>query len=163
MILAAHTSRNIQRKAEDLLADNDYDNSLPVPTEKIAEQLGYKITLFVPDEALKEVSGIVDHERKVISLNSQETARRQRFTLAHEIGHIVLHKGQSFVDYRKTINDPTDEKEVEANLFAAELLMPVVPFLRYWIHYKADIPSMSVKFAVHQDAIARRAKELRIP
>ncbi len=162
MILTAERIRSIKREAEDLLGENDYDNELPVPTENIAEHLGYKITGFFPDEALKNVSGIVDHEQKVISLNRTESARRQRFTLAHEIGHIVLHKGQSFVDFRKMILDPTDEKEREANRFASELLMPAEPFLQYWIKFNGEISSMAVKFAVSQDAILHRSNELKI-
>src|SRR5207245_482886 len=57
---------------------------------------------------------------------------RQRFTIAHEIGHLLLHRGATFhVDEKSPIgfrNDrssmATDEKEIEANQFAAELLMP---------------------------------------
>lgn len=162
MNLTADRIRTIRRDAEDVLGQNAYDNSLPVPTEKIAERLGYKITRFFPHDSLKEVSGIVDHERKVISLNSEETARRQRFTLAHEIGHIVLHKGESFVDYRKAILDPSDPREREANRFASELLMPADPFFQYWIKFNGDVPRMAVKFAVHQEAIEHRAKELKI-
>lgn len=162
MNLTAERIRTIKREAEDLLGANDYDNGLPVPTEDIAENLGYKITGFFPDDALKDVSGIVDHEQKVISLNRTESARRQRFTLAHEIGHIVLHKGKSFVDFRKSIMDPADEKEREANRFASELLMPAEQFLQYWIRYNGDVASMAVKFAVSQEAILHRSNELKI-
>jgi Zn-dependent peptidase ImmA (M78 family) len=162
MTLTEERIRSIKEQAEALLRKNGYDNSLPVPTEDIAASLDYNITGFFPDAALEGVSGIVDHEHKVISLNRSESARRQRFTLAHEIGHVILHKGESFVDFRKTIMDPTDEREREANRFASELLMPAEPFLQYWIKFNGDISRMAVKFAVSQDAILHRSNELKI-
>lgn len=46
---------------------------------------------------------------------------RKRFTLAHELGHIVMHLRSE--DFDK----PEEEKEKEANLFAAEFLLPKIP------------------------------------
>jgi Zn-dependent peptidase ImmA (M78 family) len=68
----------------------------------------------------------------VIGVNSLDAPNRQRFTIAHEIGHLLLHKDERFhVDEKSVIglrNDrssmATDEREIEANQFAAELLMP---------------------------------------
>ncbi|MEU8631130.1 ImmA/IrrE family metallo-endopeptidase [Amycolatopsis sp. NPDC048633] len=47
-------------------------------------------------------------------LNSTLTPERQRFVLAHELGHIVMHEGEP----------PRDDAEREADSFAEELLMP---------------------------------------
>ena len=63
----------------------------------------------------------------VIFTNTCSRLAREIFTLAHEIGHIVLHMEgvASFVDDTITISGrSTDEKEQEANYFAACLLMP---------------------------------------
>lgn len=49
----------------------------------------------------------------LIVLNQEQPADRMRFTLAHELGHLVMHRGQ-----------PTKEMEEEANLFASAFLMP---------------------------------------
>jgi Zn-dependent peptidase ImmA (M78 family) len=49
----------------------------------------------------------------LIVLNQEQPADRMRFTLAHELGHLVMHRGQ-----------PTKEMEDEANLFASAFLMP---------------------------------------
>ena len=74
-----------------------------------------------------------DAERgTVIGVNSLHHSNRQRFTIAHECGHLRLHKGrQSYVDRSFRINrrdevssQATDAEEIEANRFAAELLMP---------------------------------------
>lgn len=63
----------------------------------------------------------------VIFTNSFSRLSREVFTLAHEIGHVILHleNTNSFIDDTVTINGKsTDEKEQEANYFAACLLMP---------------------------------------
>ena len=63
----------------------------------------------------------------VIFTNSSSRLSRELFTLAHEIGHSVLHlsSDHSFIDNRVTISGvSTDLYEQEANYFAACLLMP---------------------------------------
>ena len=63
----------------------------------------------------------------IIFINTSSRLSREIFTLAHEIGHIVLHLNgeQSFIDNHATIaGQSDDEKEKEANYFAACLLMP---------------------------------------
>jgi len=68
----------------------------------------------------------------VIGINSRHSPMRRRFSIAHEIGHLVLHDEESLhVDawtpfaYRTDkSSEGTDPREIEANQFAAELLMP---------------------------------------
>jgi Zn-dependent peptidase ImmA (M78 family) len=69
----------------------------------------------------------------VIGVNSHHPKTRQRFTIAHEVGHFCLHgheelrvdKGLFVIRNRDaTSSTGTDIEEIEANLFAAELLMP---------------------------------------
>jgi Zn-dependent peptidase ImmA (M78 family) len=97
----------------------------PVPVEKIAQSLGARITY----EAFKgNVSGMLYREsgQALIGVNSTHATTRQRFTLAHEIAHLRLHKGV-FIDTLGRVNwrdGNSDVEEVEANAFAAELLMP---------------------------------------
>jgi Zn-dependent peptidase ImmA (M78 family) len=68
-------------------------------------------------------------DHAVIGVNSTHAPTRQRFTLAHEIGHYVLHAGQpmfvdSFVTRVNWRNGESNLEETQANQFAAELLMP---------------------------------------
>jgi len=84
----------------------------------------------------EEVSGIlvVKDKRGVIAVNSAHHPHRQRFTIAHELGHYLLHREASsvFIDaatifFRdKHSAEGTRWQEIEANAFAAELLMPAV-------------------------------------
>jgi Zn-dependent peptidase ImmA (M78 family) len=64
------------------------------------------------------VSFITDEGYPVIVINSRFSNDRKRFTVAHELGHIIMHLSESFIfpDYRN--------KEDEANRFASEFLMP---------------------------------------
>lgn len=61
-------------------------------------------------------------------VNASDILPRQRFTAAHELGHAVLHRDQmeTFLpDHMiSEADEPTQQHEREANLFAAELLMP---------------------------------------
>lgn len=103
----------------------------PVPVEEIARQLGAGVAFenFGPD-----VSGVLIRDGRVvvIGVNSSHARTRQRFTIAHEIGHLRLHQGRPmFVDRAVRIDrrDGTasrgvDQEEIAANRFAAELLMP---------------------------------------
>ncbi len=70
----------------------------------------------------------------IIFTNSCSRLSREIFTLAHEIGHVILHleRDNSFIDNHITINGKsTDVNEQEANYFAACLLMPHDDILRF--------------------------------
>jgi len=73
-----------------------------------------------------------DSDQHVIGVNSAHPRPRQRFTIAHELGHRALHPGREIildvpvrVNFRdKTSSMATDAEEIEANAFAAATLMP---------------------------------------
>jgi Zn-dependent peptidase ImmA (M78 family) len=67
-----------------------------------------------------------DGERVVLWVNGREPRVRQRFTLAHELGHLrCRHHGTMPVETFVTLSGKaTDSREVQANAFAAELLAP---------------------------------------
>lgn len=99
----------------------------PIPVEQVARRLGAQVT-YEPFEG--DISGMLfrDQDRAVIGVNSRHAATRQRFTVAHEIGHLVMHKGQPvFIDRFVRLNmrdGQSTPDERQANAFAAELLMP---------------------------------------
>lgn len=117
----------IEKKAEGLLAKMGYE-AIPVPIKKIIKGLGIVIK---PDYLGDEISGLLITEkgRTIIGYNSIESTVRQRFTLAHELGHHILHnEDKLFVDkimYRKSFSSEKERaQEIEANAFAAAILMP---------------------------------------
>lgn len=66
----------------------------------------------------------------LIGVNESHSEARKRFTIAHEIGHLVMHADRSFhVDQQLWLRNEKssaadDACEIEANQFASELLMP---------------------------------------
>ena len=123
--------RKIEREVKKLLDDNGVAMP-PVPVDRIAESLGAIIS-FEPFEGKDDLSGILyrDGKNKIIGINSAHAQNRQRFSIAHEIGHLRLHSKELFVDKVVRVNFrdnksslATDKEEIEANTFAAGLLMP---------------------------------------
>lgn len=104
----------------------------PVPVEEIAALCNIQL---VRTAAEWSESGFLlrDAGRTIIGVNSRTSLRRQRFTIAHELGHWRLHEGKPLivdqsvmmVNKRNDISSQaTNSEEIEANQFAAELLMP---------------------------------------
>jgi hypothetical protein len=62
---------------------------------------------------------------RLVQVSIQFPQQSQRFTVAHEIGHFLLHTGQDhFCDREPHDNEDRAYYEIEADIFAAELLMP---------------------------------------
>jgi Zn-dependent peptidase ImmA (M78 family) len=104
---------------------------LPVAVDDLAEALGIVVVRRKFKDA--DFSGMLFRgEREVIGVNQKHHRVRQRFTIAHELGHHVLHPGRELildapvrVNFRdRTSSMATDREEIEANAFAAALLMP---------------------------------------
>lgn len=94
------------------------DIPVPVPVAEIAGTLGLQVKRSALDQGV--VGRLLWKEREIL-VNSAQSRRRQRFTIAHEIGHYALHSSveTSFCQVRAM-----GQEEREANYFAARLLMP---------------------------------------
>lgn len=107
-----------------------WDGNLPVRVDDIARRMGLQVIKRTSPEfqysgyfrdASDSVNGI-----PLIEFNGYDSFTRQRFTIAHELGHYVLRHGTSPRDYPTSFTrGTTDPREREANQFAAEILMPV--------------------------------------
>jgi Zn-dependent peptidase ImmA (M78 family) len=127
----------LRRRADELLVGLTHP---PVDPAAVAAGLGAEVRLF---DLEADVSGVLYREadRRVIVVNKRQSAVRQRFTIAHEIGHLVLHRGHAVhVDegFRINLRDPRaataeEVEEIEANAFAANLLMPAA-----WVRQDVD-------------------------
>jgi Zn-dependent peptidase ImmA (M78 family) len=120
--------REISNTVRDYLKKFGF-NSCPISVKDFAKKLG----IMIFEENLPEdISGILDLRTKpIIMINAGHYLNRKRFSTAHEIGHFILHQptGSIHVDkqtfYRNArSSEGLDEIEIEANNFAAELLMP---------------------------------------
>lgn len=126
----------------------------PVPIDVIAMQLG------VPVQATHSTwSGAVksDADRARIWVRATDPRVRRRFTIAHELGHLLLHpEGQEFRDETFSGNP----RETEANRFAAQLLMPdwmLEPLLK---NSRTDAAELAVLFDVSEPAMKVRLATL---
>jgi Zn-dependent peptidase ImmA (M78 family) len=124
------TRTDVSQLATDLLMECGII-AAPVPVEQIASSYDIQIVRSAADWS---ESGFLlrDNGRIIIGINGRNSPKRQRFTIAHELGHWLLHKGKPLiVDQSVMINkrddvssQATDAEEIQANQFAAELLMP---------------------------------------
>lgn len=133
MPLTAVELNKIERKAEAMLHENGIDCP-SVPVETIAKRKGLNVIAY---NLGGEISGVLVVSSGVgtIGFNPSDNKGRQRFTIAHELAHFILHTNSSdelFIDkeylvkYRKDKPYTNGElrQELEANAFAAALLMP---------------------------------------
>ena len=119
------------REARKLIRASDISVP-PVPVDKIARAQNARIQYVPFDGDLSGMAFIKDGVA-VIGVNALHHPNRQRFTIAHELGHIQLHRAlieaEVHLDQGSLKRDAlaaagTDNNEIEANAFAAELLMP---------------------------------------
>lgn len=92
-----------------------------IDVKSFLERAGYKI-----DTSRHDNSGFLDSTNKTVYIDSNEPDTRQRFTMAHELGHII--QGKAHAARRHNPSDYTYEEredEVFANSFAAQILMPL--------------------------------------
>jgi Zn-dependent peptidase ImmA (M78 family) len=134
---------------------------LPVDVHAIAKSLKIPIEERNYED---EVSGmlVLKDRNAIISINKAHSENRKRFTIAHELGHYLLHKNSAsvFIDKApvflrdKKSSDGTQLQEIEANRFAAELLMPEGLLREKILKKQLDIENVN--------AIGKLAKQFKV-
>lgn len=150
-----------------------------VPIEKIIKDL--KINLvYEPLDA--DISGFLFRDettgKSIICVNENHTTNRKRFTIAHELGHFLLHNGSEdthidrgfTINFRNSISSQAiNKREIEANAFAAALLMPeelLIPAVLEKLENGVDIvdesglKDIAKKFKVSEHALCIRLGKL---
>ena len=156
-----------ERLARNVLMQH-WDGMLPVDVHAIAEIMG----VVVESSPRMEESGKVCRKSAtddyVIFYNASDHEVRQRFTIAHEIGHIVLghlaNREECLRDPREHYSiDNFDPKERDANRFAAALLMPADAVRAAVAHMKdPTLARLADLFKVSKLAMEIRLKSLGI-
>ncbi|MEG8045256.1 ImmA/IrrE family metallo-endopeptidase [Sphingomonas aerolata] len=115
------------------ISDKDFEilesfsSDIPVKVGALAEALGLKVMIATLP---MNISGLIQPETDghfVIKVNRFESKERQRFTIAHEIAHYLIHRDKidaGVVDsvlYRSKLSSRT---EAEADRLAADIVMP---------------------------------------
>jgi Zn-dependent peptidase ImmA (M78 family) len=131
-------------------------NAPPVPIEMVCARLGVRVQKINQpgwDGALT-----IQGDQATIWVNAGVAPQRQRFTIGHELGHLVLHRGT--MEFRDHITmTGVDPKEREANRYAAELLMPE-SFIRAFSMGRTP-EQLAALFEVSPQAMGIRRQALR--
>jgi Zn-dependent peptidase ImmA (M78 family) len=159
----------------------------PIDVFAIAHELSVTVRLLAaPDD----LSGFFFRDpasgEAMIGINSSHHDHRQRFTLAHELGHMILHsyddvhydrKGYGYGYGRVMMRDSSsstgeNRDEVEANFFAAELLMPRAMVYKHLLSgqvqdyleedFSDTVKHVAKEFGVSQQALSIRLVQLGI-
>ena len=134
----------------------------PVSVLDCAERLGPRDVVVLEDALHAGVRGGLQRigGRWVIILNCGDRRRRARFTLAHELGHMVLQDAGA--DGRAVFGAPVREALCDA--FAAELLMPAVLVRTEWRRLRregrASVAAIAGRFDVSVAAAGWRLRGL---
>jgi len=145
-----------------------FQHSAPVDVAGIAEALG--LNLWESDDLPLHISGKLFKDPEnggtegfSIIVRASDPYVRRRFTAAHEIAHFVLHRnriGDSISDdewYRSGLSSP---EEIEANRFAARILMPTHLVKKYADVYDFNLSRLARQFEVSEEAMSIRLKGL---
>lgn len=152
--------------------------------ESIAKQLGYKPCGDI-SEVVGRLGGRIEIEDTLLSdpestgslfvenknnfriiVPSHTSPTRDRFTIAHELGHFVVHyawrkqKDLLKEDKMMALRRDSDRVEWEANWFAAAFLMPSEAFRKRHAALNGDINSVAAEFCVSSAAAEIRARSL---
>lgn len=146
-------------------------DSLPIDLATLANQAKIEILLYSQSEYLKTSTeeiqngdGFVmkESEQAIVYLNDTINNRhRRRFTLAHELGHVFLNHNLDSIHYRHNEIDSQDNiQEMQANVFARDLLMPATVLAALDIHTTEEIMELCHVSRQSAEIRAKRLEEL---
>lgn len=160
----------IEQRAADVLRSHGL-NTIPVDLIELANQLGMAVhnANFFDDNLVGMIAKRGDNITLLV--NASDSPFRKRFTFAHELGHYFLHllDDGEFVDgeanlFRGFAEDqnivtPEKRQEIQANMFAAALLMPEPAVQAEWEKHKS-VEAMARRFNVSEAAMGIRLVQL---
>ena len=164
---------------EDILNNywNPNRNSYPIDIAKILYNMKirvipYDFSKFDDDNLENRILGalIADEANLALLYRNSETKNRNRYTLAHELAHCCLaHLEEETMPYIELRHDGvvTDKREIAANIFAGELLIPTKELRGVLSSEYPDtlprITELASKFAVSINVMKGRLKYLKVP
>ena len=160
--MSRNADRKKARREAQALLEQYAIEAVPVPVERIAKLRGIRVEYAPLDDELSGLAYIRD-DVPIIGINALHAPNRQRFTLAHELAHVQLHRPELeravHVDRGSLRRDAlaaegVDPIEIEANTFAAELLMPTPLLISALKRHPVDLED--------DNAVAALAKRFRV-
>lgn len=139
----------------------------PVDVHRIAKLLGFKI---IEADFPQNYSGeiFIENNIKSIGINKNQSLTRQRFSIAHELGHYLCghsvydEDGKMLEDSNFDFTNPLHVQEKEANMFASELLIPKEFLEKDLGVIGLDIDKLTEKYQVSSQAMWIRLTSLRL-
>lgn len=148
--------RESRRRAVQVLGMVAVDKP-PVDVKRVAEELGFEI---IPFSFPKSISGVtfIDGGAKSIGINVDDPPMRQRFSIAHELGHYLqghedYDDSKLHVQENRGLLNSHSRQEQEANEFAAELLMPLFLLRQDITSPNLDVPAFARRYQVSEQAM----------
>lgn len=144
----------------------EHMNTKPVRLGAMANALGLNVRLSTLEPG---VSGLIETSGNTytIKINRHETRERQRFTLAHEIAHYLLHR--HLIDEDGSITDSIlyrsgqpERVEFEANRLAAELIMPDELIKSDLAKIRSPLTDEVLEFMAQQWQVSKAAMEIKL-
>jgi Zn-dependent peptidase ImmA (M78 family) len=128
----------------------------PVHIDSIAGSIGYQIVRI--RSAADEFSGLLSPKHKLIGVNGNHHPHRQRFTIAHEIGHVIM----GHPPERKCSSSEIEEFNRESDVCASELLMPTQLLAPLLLARKGIAAATLARlFDVSEEAMSVKIRHLR--
>ena len=161
--------KNARDAAWRLLIKN-HISELPIDVRKICKSEKIRVFTYERGKKLIESLGITEHTKendafsfaRVIFYNDETSPERQRFSIAHELGHILLHSPDGATVYNREISPNDDPKESEANVFASRLLAPLCVLHFLGVNSPEEISRMCAISKPASEIRYRRLCEIRV-
>jgi Zn-dependent peptidase ImmA (M78 family) len=158
-----HLEKKRQTEIDDTIADLLLKTDVSFPEDSIGillSKLGiqYSVSADLPER----ISGVVfTREGDIcVAANKRDTLKRRIFTLAHELGHVILkhlHKNGQKYRLDQYNYSSEDNDETEANYFAASLLVPQEKLI--WAYQQTrNIYIIASYFGVSEPVIINRIR-----
>lgn len=145
---------------------DEYLDEYPVKLGEIAKRLGVRVLL---STLPRGTSGQICKEdgEFVIRINRHEAKHRQRFTLAHELAHFLLHRDRIEASGGWSENvllrsGQPDQIEFEANRLASDLVIPSAKLAEATAAYRGAITAEVIDDLARRFKVSNAAMEIKL-
>jgi len=154
-----YPASDIRRQATRLLESASVSHE-PVSLRDVVSALNLELVGKTREPFTSEAALEPMGDGRAIVLNGDGVAGRRRFTIAHEIGHFVLHPERCRPERGGAVNEAGRLEEREADSFAAELLMPEHLVREAVREHGLDATRLADRFEVSRKAMLTRLRSL---
>lgn len=165
IVLARNAARGILKEI--------FFDAPPIQIKEIVAHLkterGLRIEIFERDlgkggRGIQITESTPEGDNLIIAYNKNQHIHSKRFTVAHELGHFILGHTRQGHDHNLDIFEEgkADPKEIEANQFAAELLIPSTLLKADIENGIQDVPTLAKKYWVSELAMWKKVLDFNL-